>query len=124
MKNYLKSLFFIACFWGIFIEKTSLSMDKNIPKKLNILVVVGIFPKASEVFVLNQIVGLLEQGHTVTICANQKGDEKELQSDVIHHHLLDHAVYQRPTNLDSYDVILIEFGTFAKPYTDLKKEVS
>lgn len=34
---------------------------------MNILFVVQVFPKLSETFILNQVVGLLERGHTVTI---------------------------------------------------------
>ncbi len=33
------------------------------------------FPKLSETFIVNQIVGLLERGHTVDIFAYQKSDD-------------------------------------------------
>lgn len=40
------------------------------------------FPKLSETFILNQVIGLLDRGHEVTIFANEIGDE-DLEHDLV-----------------------------------------
>lgn len=60
-----------------------------IKTKLNIAIVVGIFPALSETFILNQIIALLNRGHRIHILAFNKGDAKILHQSIIEHKLLD-----------------------------------
>ncbi|MFM1769436.1 MAG: hypothetical protein RJA22_1965 [Verrucomicrobiota bacterium] len=49
---------------------------------MNIAFVLGRFPALSETFVLNQITGLLEQGHTVDIYADRPGGDGPVHAEV------------------------------------------
>ena len=51
------------------------------------------FPKLSETFILNQITGLLDRGHSVEIFANRHSNEKTVHNDVKKYNLLDHTYY-------------------------------
>lgn len=59
---------------------------------MRIAIVVGMFPKISETFIVSQITGLIDRGHEVTIIAKERA-EKELQSDVVEYRLLDRTLY-------------------------------
>jgi colanic acid/amylovoran biosynthesis glycosyltransferase len=50
------------------------------------------FPKLSETFIVNQIVGLIERGHTVDILAYQKGD-KQVHPQVEQYQLISRTQY-------------------------------
>lgn len=68
---------------------------------MKIAFIVGQFPTLSETFILNQITGLLDRGHEVTIYADRPGDRSKLHDDVITYGLLDRTYYldDVPTNL-------------------------
>ena len=59
---------------------------------MRIAVVVGMFPKISETFIVNQITGLLDRGHEVTIIAKERAEDI-LQSDVIDYDLTSRTLY-------------------------------
>ncbi|BBN98004.1 glycosyltransferase [Sporolactobacillus terrae] len=59
---------------------------------MKILFFVGEFPKLSQTFILNQITGLIDAGHEVTILAKKSGGAK-VHPDVLYYDLLDHVVY-------------------------------
>jgi colanic acid/amylovoran biosynthesis glycosyltransferase len=56
---------------------------------------VGVFPKLSETFILNQITGLIDRGHDVTILAMEPG-ENEHHDDVTRYDLLSRTEYRDP----------------------------
>jgi colanic acid/amylovoran biosynthesis glycosyltransferase len=56
---------------------------------------VGVFPKLSETFILNQIAGLIDRGHDVTILAMEPG-ENEHHDDVTRYDLLNRTEYRDP----------------------------
>jgi colanic acid/amylovoran biosynthesis glycosyltransferase len=56
---------------------------------------VGVFPKLSETFILNQITGLIDRGHDVTILAMEPG-ENEHHDDVTRYGLLSRTEYRDP----------------------------
>ncbi len=62
-------------------------------KKLNIAVVVGVFPTVSETFILNQIVYLIRCGHSVTILSYRKGLPELLHDDIIEYKLSEKCIY-------------------------------
>ncbi|OGP22437.1 MAG: hypothetical protein A2054_09715 [Deltaproteobacteria bacterium GWA2_55_10] len=49
---------------------------------MNIALIVSTFPKLSETFILNQITGLIDMGHSVTIFAEYRGKEEKVHTDV------------------------------------------
>ncbi|MDF2911772.1 MAG: colanic acid biosynthesis glycosyltransferase WcaL [Sporolactobacillus laevolacticus] len=60
---------------------------------MNILFVVGEFPKLSQTFILNQITGMIDAGHEVTILAKKRGTGEKIHPDVRNYELLDHVIY-------------------------------
>jgi colanic acid/amylovoran biosynthesis glycosyltransferase len=80
-------------------------------KKMNVLVVVPSFPKIHDVCMLNQITGLINRGHEVTIFAYHQGDTQKVQEDVIAYNLLEKTIYAEfPENLNQYDVVIFQLG--------------
>jgi colanic acid/amylovoran biosynthesis glycosyltransferase len=68
---------------------------------------------------LNQITGLIDRGHNVTIFAYTKGDCLKVQDDVIKYNLLEKTIYKDfPSNLDQYDIVVFQLGHKA---IDIKK---
>jgi len=51
------------------------------------------FPKISETFILNQIIGLIDRGHEVYIFANTKEEESKIHPEVEKYNLLDKTIY-------------------------------
>ncbi|WP_338788140.1 glycosyltransferase [Metabacillus sp. FJAT-53654] len=60
---------------------------------MKILFIVGEFPKLSETFVLNQITGLIDRGHSVSILANKAPQEIKKHNDIIKYKLNDNTIY-------------------------------
>lgn len=61
---------------------------------LRVAMFVNEFPALSETFILNQITGLLDLGHEVTIFANRPRDEAGVHSDVARYRLSGRLVYR------------------------------
>ncbi len=68
-----------------------------INKKLNIAFFVQSFPAISEIWITNQIIALLEDGHHVDIYAQFKADDVK-----IHQKVLDYDLLSKTTYLDSF----------------------
>src|SRR6478752_9829897 len=60
---------------------------------MKILFVVGQFPKLSETFILNQITGLIDQGHQVDILAEKPTFQENAHEDVHKYNLIDRTYY-------------------------------
>ncbi|MFQ3544391.1 glycosyltransferase [Halobacillus rhizosphaerae] len=60
---------------------------------MKILYIVAEFPKLSETFILNQITGLIDKGHTVTILASSFPKEEKTHPDVSKYNLNNRVVY-------------------------------
>lgn len=60
---------------------------------MRIAFVVGKFPKLSETFILNQITGLIDRGHEVTIYSGRPDAEDKVHPDVARYRLLDRVCY-------------------------------
>ncbi len=80
--------------------------------QLRILIVVPVFPKIHDVCMLNDITGLIERGHDVTIYAPRGGDTTTMQEDVLKYNLLSRAIIseQLPSNLNQYDIVVFQLG--------------
>jgi len=94
--------------------------------KLNILVIVGRkFPVMSHTFVLNQIKGLLDRGHDLTVHTKKLMPDcqsKEVIDLFEKYHLKDKVkVGPTPSNLDDYDIVLCQFGMLGTRLAQLKK---
>ncbi|MBA3752436.1 glycosyltransferase, partial [Candidatus Dependentiae bacterium] len=79
-------------------------------KRMKILIVTHLFPKISETFVVNQIVQLLQRGHSVSIWARKAGEEK-VHEKVKEYKLIEKTYYKTlPADIQSYDLIICQFG--------------
>lgn len=99
----------------LFFSLRSNAIDDRQP--LNILLVVSYFPKLSETFILNQVVGLLNLGHNVQVYAVKK-ELDIVHEDFITYDLKDRVVYHTDSaakksiffNKTQFDVVLCHFG--------------
>lgn len=100
----------------------SLAMSANIPinkRPLRILVIETYFPPVSSTAVLNQITGLIDEGHTVHIYAKKRGPLHWAHADIKKYNLMNYAIFNSlPKNLDSYDIIYCMFGYRGKEFVD------
>ena len=62
---------------------------------MRIAFVVGEFPALSETFILNQITGLIDRGHSVDIFASGSRDDPKVHTDVEHYGLLGRTFYMK-----------------------------
>ncbi|MBE0669591.1 MAG: glycosyltransferase [Anaerolineales bacterium] len=51
------------------------------------------FPCISETFILNQITGLIDRGHTVNIYASEPSNESKIHEDVVRYDLIGRTIY-------------------------------
>lgn len=100
---------------------------KNSPKlarqPLKVLCVCGQFPVLSNVFILNQLTGLVKRDIDLTIFSYREG-EQTIHPDVLKYNLLDLAYYKKlPSDMKSYDIILCQFGDLGLKFLKIKKEL-
>lgn len=62
-------------------------------KPLKIAFVVGSFPQVSETFIIDQVVGLLERGHQVTIFSLRRGEDKAVSDKYFKYALKSKTIY-------------------------------
>jgi len=88
-------------------------------RPLKILIIETYFPPVSSTAVLNQITGLIDQGHLVHIYSKYRGPLEWAHSDIHKYNLMSLVTFERlPNNLDSYDIIYCMFGYRGKDLVD------
>jgi colanic acid/amylovoran biosynthesis glycosyltransferase len=60
---------------------------------MRIAFIVDVFPSISQTFILNQITGLIDKGHSVQIFTSTKDENKPTHPDIITYNLLKHVHY-------------------------------
>lgn len=99
------------------INSTKLTRKPKHP--LKILVIETYFPPVSSTAGLNQITGLIDEGHTVHIYAKKKGPLEWAHADIAKYNLMKHAMFNSlPKDLDSYDIIYCMFGYRGRELVD------
>lgn len=85
-------------------------------KPLKILFVVGSFPSNTQTFILNQMTGLIDLGHEITIFA--RNHRYDIKNSLVDKYELRSKVYvdQLPDEKREYDIILCQFGTLGKNF--------
>jgi colanic acid/amylovoran biosynthesis glycosyltransferase len=63
---------------------------------LRVAIVLGAFPVLSETFILDQVTGLIDRGHSVDLFAFTRGDLATVHEDVRRYRLLDRVAYPPP----------------------------
>ena len=61
---------------------------------MKIAFIVNTFPSLSETFILNQIVGLIEEGHDVEIYAEESEESDKVHPDIKKYNLLSKTYYK------------------------------
>ena len=79
-------------------------------KPMKIFMFVSCFPKINNVSAMNQITGLIDRGHHVTIYSFEKGDFVNVQRDVIKYNLINRIIFELPTSFDDYDIVMFQMG--------------
>ena len=74
-------------------------------KKMRIAFIVNCFPSLSQTFILSQITGLIDQGHTVDIYAETTKNDTKVHQDVIDYNLLDSTYYFNRPGRRSVEII-------------------
>src|SRR5579872_3655274 len=78
---------------------------------LNVLFIVGHFPAPSQTFILNQMTGLMDLGHNITIFSFNEGDKEYMHPDIEKYKLLDRVIYTYvPKVLPECDIVFCQFG--------------
>ncbi len=93
-------------------------------KQLHILVAVGAFPVLSEASVLNQITGLIDRGHDVSIFSMGRGNCSVVHEKVVKYNLMSLVHYKevRLSKLETFDLILCQFGPIGAELARIKKQ--
>jgi colanic acid/amylovoran biosynthesis glycosyltransferase len=80
-------------------------------RPLNILFVVDYFPSLSQIYILNMITGLIDNGHHVSIFAFRKSDSVLVHPKVEKYKLLNDVIYEEfPDPLPDCDIVFCQFG--------------
>ena len=80
-------------------------------KSIKVLMVVPIFPKISDVCMLNQITGLIDLGYDVYIYAKERNKFFKIQEDVKKYDLVNRTFYGKfPKNLNKFDIVVFQLG--------------
>lgn len=104
MNKKMMFLFWV-CFWSIGL----------ISRPLKIFFIVGHFPAPSQTFVLNQMTGLIDRGHEVSIFSFHRDYPKNVHPDIEKYKLLDHVLYKKlPSVLPDCDIVFCQFGYHGK----------
>ncbi len=91
--------------------------------KLKILIVAYTFPKVCETFVVNQVTGLLSRGHDVYVYAMRPKPSTIQNEDFNTYNLAPRTYYQKlPPDLDSFDIIVCQFGMLGNELLKIKKK--
>lgn len=92
-------------------------------RPLKILCVLGSFPLLPEIYVVNQLAGLLERGHDVYIYANRQG-QRIVHPIVAQYNLVGRTYYKKlPRDIHTYDIIICQFGPLGKNFVKIKKQL-
>jgi colanic acid/amylovoran biosynthesis glycosyltransferase len=79
-------------------------------KRMKIFMFVSAFPQINNVSATNQITGLIDKGHDVTIHSFGEGDFVNVQSDVAKYGLINKMVFKIPASFDDYDIVMFQMG--------------
>lgn len=120
--KYFKSLIYVLMLLLSLYTPITLSYQFRHARPLRILFIETYFPPVSSTAVLNQITGLIDQGHTVHIYAKKRGPLEWAHANIARYNLMNFATFEKlPNNLDSYDIIYCMFGYRGKEFVDTLK---
>jgi colanic acid/amylovoran biosynthesis glycosyltransferase len=84
-------------------------------RPLKILFIVGHFPAASQIFILNLMTGLIDLGHDVSICALHKDMSLPIHPNIEKYKLMNRVKYTAlSSKLPKCDIVFCQFGYLGK----------
>jgi len=90
-------------------------------RPLHILFVVEYFPAPSQIFILNLMTGLIDNGHKVSIFAGKKGKFSQQHPHIAQYSLLSCTMYEQwPTLLPECDIVFCQSATLGKQLLENK----
>ena len=91
---------------------------------LRILFMLDKFPWYTKGVIVNQIIGLLKRGHDVCIYARTRKVSEIIDDAVYKYDLLNRTFYENlPPDLDSYDLIICQYGDEGKRFVKIKRKL-
>lgn len=100
----------------------SAAMNAVVEDKLYILFIIDRFPSLIKEHIVNQIVYFIDQGHTISIFAEQEENTGNVSKKVQEYNLMKYVNYKKiPENLDDVDIVFTQYGDLGKKYIFLKK---
>jgi len=89
---------------------------------MKIAFIVSCFPKISESFIVNEIIGLIDLGHEVEIFAYEKGAEDKINENILKYGLLGKVrCLKTLTGYNHFDIIIANFGSNGNRAVELRK---
>ena len=89
---------------------------------LNILFLVGKFPYANQMYIINQITGLIDRGHTVTVLSQKRTTEEYCDALTPYAHALRVHYNQLPHDQKNFDVLLCQMADLGEWLLRLKAD--
>lgn len=88
---------------------------------LNILFIVEYFPSLSQIYILNMITGLIDQGHNVSIFSFRKNNnDVNIHPYIAKYDLLNAVTYEKfPQSLPDCDIVFCQFGGLGKVIVEM-----
>src|SRR5437867_1187347 len=87
-----------------------------------VLCILGSFPSLSDTFILNQITGLIDRGHDVSIYASGKEADGIYQPQVARYHLIERTFYQSLPQDFTVDLVICQYAYFYDTYKQLHNQ--
>jgi len=117
LNTYKQYIFFLA----IVSTFSLFSSKSNVPSKVSILFVTKEFPSAYQPYILNDIIGAKQNGHSCAIYAQTKGEAEDLEP-LIKAHKLDQITHYILPDMKLYNVVCCEWEDQGKVYAAIKKD--
>lgn len=96
--------------------------QKSQNQSIRILVAINRFPWCTKSIILNQITGLIDRGCDITIYSAKRVLLKKVDPAVYQYDLLSKTYYEQlPPDLQTYDIILCQYGSLGKKFVNIKK---
>ncbi len=124
MKALKFLLLFVNLFFSIYTSCSDYQVNINkLPKyKMKILFIIDKFPWYTKAIILNQAIDLIDRGHDVYIYAHRKRRSEEFDQEIYNYNFLDRMYYgSLPPDLDTYDIIVFQYGFLGKTFARLKQ---
>lgn len=84
-------------------------------RPLHVLFVVEYFPAQSQIFILNLMTGLIDNGHKVSIFAFKKNNFVQQHQNIAKYSLMDSVIYEQwPALLPECDIVFCQSATLGK----------